>query len=296
MICATRHALTPPDTSLLDEEDNGNVELGRSCPPDSALRTNPTAYEGKSFIYSSLEAGDFCHNPYIVPLHGLTLEAHTPASHPRPHSQLLPLFSLAKTSINSDILVTPLDQFADRTGRDPVWEKKSDPRLAWRGSPTGMAEMTRDVPWRQSHRVRLHHFANNHSLGLTSFMVPDLGDDQEREHAHANGHYGQLRHDVPPLGYRTENGTAWGIGNYFFDMALAGQPIQCDEDDGTCDDMDREINFAKFQRSTQMNKHKFLLDIDGNGWSGRFRRLMSTNSVVIKSGIFTEWFQPHLIP
>jgi hypothetical protein len=30
--------------------------------------------------------------------------------------------------------------------------------------------------------------------------------------------------------------------------------------------------------------------------SGRFRRLMSTNSVVIKTGIFTEWFQPHLIP
>lgn len=24
--------------------------------------------------------------------------------------------------------------------------------------------------------------------------------------------------------------------------------------------------------------------------------LMSTNSVVIKAGIFTEWFQPHLIP
>jgi hypothetical protein len=23
---------------------------------------------------------------------------------------------------------------------------------------------------------------------------------------------------------------------------------------------------------------------------------MSTNSVVIKTGIFTEWFQPHLIP
>lgn len=25
-------------------------------------------------------------------------------------------------------------------------------------------------------------------------------------------------------------------------------------------------------------------------------RLMSSNSVVIKTGIFTEWFQPHLIP
>ncbi|KAL1408186.1 hypothetical protein Q8F55_004991 [Vanrija albida] len=284
-------------TSLLEENDDPNVELARSCAPDSALRTNPAADEGKSFIYNSLEAGDFCQNPYLVPLHGLTLEAHTPESHPRPHSQLLPLFSLAKTSVNSDILVTPLDQFNDRTGRDPVWEKKSDARLVWRGSPTGMAEMTRDVPWRQSHRVRLHHFANNHSLALTSFMVPDLGEGHgDKGDAHANGHYGQLRQDVPPLGYRTENGTTWGVGNYFFDMALAGGAIQCDEDDGTCDDMEREIDFAPFQRSPAMNKHKFLLDIDGNGWSGRFRRLMSTNSVVIKTGIFSEWFQPHLIP
>jgi hypothetical protein len=30
--------------------------------------------------------------------------------------------------------------------------------------------------------------------------------------------------------------------------------------------------------------------------SGRFRKLMSTNSLVIKTSLFTEWFQPHLIP
>jgi len=30
--------------------------------------------------------------------------------------------------------------------------------------------------------------------------------------------------------------------------------------------------------------------------SDRGRRLMSTNSVVIKTTIFTEWYQPHLIP
>lgn len=38
-------------------------------------------------------------DPYIVPAHGLTIEPHIKSSHPRPHTQLLPLFSLAKTSI-----------------------------------------------------------------------------------------------------------------------------------------------------------------------------------------------------
>lgn len=71
---------------------------------------------GKSFIYDSLDAGDLCQSeargatfrgdlatlivdPYQVPLHGLTLEPHGHDSHPRPHTQLLPLFSLAKTSV-----------------------------------------------------------------------------------------------------------------------------------------------------------------------------------------------------
>jgi hypothetical protein len=29
--------------------------------------------------------------------------------------------------------------------------------------------------------------------------------------------------------------------------------------------------------------------VDGNGWSARFKRLMTTNSVVLKSTIFPEW-------
>jgi beta-1,2-xylosyltransferase len=70
-------------------------------------------------------------DPYLIPLHGLLLSPHDAGSHPRPHTQLLPLFSLAKTSINSDILITPLDMFHDSTGEDPVWEQKRDLRLAW---------------------------------------------------------------------------------------------------------------------------------------------------------------------
>jgi hypothetical protein len=37
------------------------------------------------------------------------------------------------------------------------------------------------------------------------------------------------------------------------------------------------------------DRYKYILDIDGNGWSARFKRLMSTNSAVLKSTIFPEW-------
>lgn len=204
-------------TTHLDEIDDGYVRLSRSCAPDSALRTNISAYEGKSFIFDGLEASDLCQNPYLVPLHGLTIEPHTPDSHPRPHTRLLPLFSLAKTSINSDILITPLEQFSHELSVDRSWERKSDPRLLWRGSPTGISMMTKDVNWRQSHRWRLHQFANNHSTKSTEVLVPTLG---------------------PTLGVTKETLPANKAAQFFFDMKLTGDPLQCSAEDGTCYDME----------------------------------------------------------
>ncbi|WVF69132.1 hypothetical protein IAT40_003906 [Kwoniella sp. CBS 6097] len=317
-------------TTHLEETDSAHVKLSRSCAPDSHYRKNQTYSEGKSFIYDSLEAGDLCQNPYLIPLHGLTLEAHGHDSHPRPHTQLLPLFSLAKTSINSDILITPLDQFHDNPGRDPVWEDKDSSKLVWRGSPTGISMMSADLPWRQAHRVRLHHFAANRSSEPMRFLVPDVGQDtfpydiapeqegdEEEAHQEVEPEEDIERHLLRELQIETPSSTAiqerhvsadGGLlaleeelstdeaMRFYYDMKLSGSPIQCSEEDGTCDDMRREIRWAGHQGAEELNRHKFLLDIDGNGWSGRFRRLMSTNSMVIKMTMFTEWFQPHLIP
>jgi hypothetical protein len=44
------------------------------------------------------------------------------------------------------------------------------------------------------------------------------------------------------------------------------------------------------------HSYKYLLDIDGNGWSARFKRLMSTNSAVLKSTMFPEWYSARIQP
>lgn len=41
----------------------------------------------------------------------------------------------------------------------------------------------------------------------------------------------------------------------------------------------------------QRPQYKYVMDVDGNGWSGRFHRLMSMRSVVLKSTAFPEWYQ-----
>ncbi|WVQ73253.1 hypothetical protein IAR50_002821 [Cryptococcus sp. DSM 104548] len=305
-------------TTHLEETDSAKVKLYRSCAPDSNYRQNQSFSEGRSFIYDSLEAGDLCQNPYVIPLHGLTIEPHEPHSHPRPHTQLLPLFSLAKTSINSDILITPLDQFNDQPGKDLPFQDKPSSKLAWRGSPTGISWMNTQVDWRNAHRIRLHQYANNRSSEHMTFLVPDFGQDEdyypedlddgqssmeteEDREWHERNREVQEQHledeiDEGPLHFIEEELPTDEAMEFFYDIKLAGDPIQCDTDDGTCDDMRREIEWAPRQSGDDLNRNKFLLDIDGNGWSGRFRKLMSTNSAVIKMTMFTEWFQPHLIP
>lgn len=73
--------------------------------------------------------------------------------------------------------------------------------------------------------------------------------------------------------------------------------VQCEEDAcekqrevfGVPEDPIRDPPFAAYQ-------YKFLFDIDGNGFSGRFCRLMRSKSVMIKSTILKEWHDDRLIP
>ena len=144
---------------------------------------------------------------------------------------------------SSDILITPLDQFHDKPGKDPKWEHKTSSKLAWvrstvrfffrqimltskRGSPTGISMMTRDLDWRSSHRVRLHHFANSQSDAPNSFLVPDLGQNVEWN-----------EDDTTVLGATLEEAPANEIADFYYDMSLAGAPLQCSDEDGTCNDM-----------------------------------------------------------
>ena len=59
------------------------------------------------------------------------------------------------------------------------------------------------------------------------------------------------------------------------------------------------ITFSGFDTHLSFNvqnQYKYLLDIDGNSWSGRFRRLMLSNGAVMKATIFQEFWTDWAIP
>ena len=182
---------------------------------------------------------------------------------------LVPLFSWAKTRMHSDILVTPLEQYDDDyMMKDPPFDLKTKNKLMWRGSSTG-SEFRSGHPWEQSQRARLH-FMGAEKSGKREIMWSDEG------------------------AMVLQNASNKDINSLYMDVKLSGQPSQCDPE--TCERMSQIIDFAPTMGLEEQNQYRYMLDVDGNGWSGRFNRLLSTNSVVLKSTIFPEWYQDRIIP
>lgn len=97
--------------------------------------------------------------------------------------------------------------------------------------------MTSDLDWRNSHRIRLHHFANDNSTDEFNFLAVDL--DVASTSNIGSGTNGAAQRPMSGGQERVEakkaRMTKETASRFFFDVALAGEPIQCSEEDGTCD-------------------------------------------------------------
>lgn len=105
------------------------------------------------------------------------------------------------------------------------------------------------------------------------------------------------------------------LGKHYFDFEFSGKAIQCG-DEASCAEVTSMFDWdIDFMSASTQNSYKYLMDTDGNGWSGRFHRLvyslhhlpckasdsslfrlMSTNSMVLKSTIFPEWYSDRIQP
>ena len=54
-------------------------------------------------------------------------------------------------------------------------------------------------------------------------------------------------------------------GEYYMDVKLAGGNWQCDWGDGTCEEMDNEIDFAGKDNAEKSNLFKYVFDVSGFG-------------------------------
>lgn len=128
------------------------------------------------------------------------------------------------------------------------------------GSSTGLWH-SKQNKWQSSQRERVHLLANMavtpESLAQTT---PVLIQDSSTSVL-----------DIVP--YPTLE-----LNKRFFDVGFASDPVECDEADGTCDEM-KALFAGTIKDAVEpaaASKYRYALDLDGNSWSSRFRRLLTS--------------------
>jgi len=222
-------------------------------------------------IVNHTETMDLCLNPQGQLIHGFTSWVG-----PRPGS-LYPIFSSTTTSLHSDFLIPPVDQYDYRLGEDPEWQDKLYDKVVWRGSTTG-ADLNIQHHRRWSQRVRLCRLPFETGSKTVPYSPLDTTNS------------------LGPLSEFTSL-RSQTLAEKYFDFAFVGKPTQCD-DPLVCKEFEKQFKWDEggFMEPETQNEYKYVIDVDGNGWSGRFHRLMSSNSLVLKSTIFPEWYSDMIQP
>jgi hypothetical protein len=290
---------TPPfDPGFTVPGEGGYWEMARvGCPPGSPARNsnidhinfsavpwefdnfNKMSYHG--YVLNYTLAKDPCARPELQALHGTFLE---PISVSTSHT-LLPLFGGSKLPMNNEILLPPAMYWAKNklySGGEKYhgdsWETKHE-KLVWRGAATG--GRAREPNWTGFQRHRFMSMMNATSVRQAeesqghgvNFKLPNYDD-----YSLANG-------SVPHL---LEAHTDTGF------VHLVCFPYI--EADPHCPYTDPYFEVIPGMPMKDMYKFKYLPDLDGNSFSGRFRGFMLSTSLPIKATIYNEWHDSRLIP
>ncbi|KAF7313801.1 hypothetical protein HMN09_00537400 [Mycena chlorophos] len=250
-----------------------------ACPPGSPSH-NLSVGEGfepppptteKTFIFDHNLAMNPCLHPRHFWYNSLLLNHNRG---PTPQHQLLPEFAQCSTHMHHNIRIPTPYGWIDDIPRndDPPWDEKPDERVLWRGSNTG-THHTAKSRWRTAQRPHLMQLTND-IRGMQTILSPNKGRAEP---------VGQ------PITVRKAR-----LNPGIFDVAFAGDPMMCDPE--TCTLLQKIFPWRKRQSVKEAGEYRYVIDVDGNGWSGRFKRLITSNSLVFKATIFPEWWLDRVQP
>ena len=252
-----------------------------ACPPISHARDGMSQAAAEAQYKDRLGgivtnfnlSSDLCSiGPEIQDKHGFLFSASSISATKR----LVPVFGECKVNVNSDILF-PANMYSLNDPRyeynkdkDVLWKDKKD-TMIWRGVTSGGANV--EESWRRMHRHRLVLLTN--ATEMKGQKVRILIEQPE-----AKGEYENFRHFEPSefaqqhtdVGF-TELKDCFPDCHTLYDNVL-----------GTKAEISMSDHF----------KHKFLVDVDGHSFSGRWRAFLQSKSLGIKATIFREWHDSRL--
>lgn len=238
------------------------------------------AHSYQGFVSNSTLAADVCHQPDLQGLAGVFIEPLSTST----TKALFPLFGGSKLSVNNEILIPAAMYYAGEkrfTGGDnhgAEWADKTN-QVIWRGVATG--GRNRNTTWRGFQRHRFVAMNNGTNMEMAS-----NGTHEPENFAMPAKSYGIMADQDDHLGEWVRTATNVGLTD------LSCYPPQSDL---RCNYTDHAYDTVKGVELTEQFNSKFLPDIDGNSFSGRYLGFLRSSSVPIKSTVWREWHDSRLI-
>lgn len=266
-----------------------------TCPPDAPSRNvTPMTdfslppvfpedwdpdFSEKGYVKNHTASMDPCYQPHLRSLHATFVEPismHTT-------QELIPLFGGSKLSRNNEILIPGamyLTQNAFYSGGNwhgPPWEQKTT-SVTWRGVASGGRHHASN--WMHFQRLRLIEMLNGTTVtNLEQNFVRAMTFELPPTH----------QYDYP----RRREGK---IGEWLSEHADAGFVELLCFPFLECAYLDQYFHEVESKPMDQQYVHKFIPDVDGNSFSARYRGLLLSTSLPIKSTIYAEWHDDRLQP
>ncbi|EFR04570.1 hypothetical protein MGYG_07576 [Nannizzia gypsea CBS 118893] len=285
---SAEHSESSSDRTIRFEKANSNTGLWDSmtlsCDPKSAARKGPSRFKlphkglTSSFVSNTSIARDVCSMPDLQVQHGFFIAPETASL---AHS-IVPIFSQARPSSFQDILLpsvyygAKLEAHEYKEGQDMPWDEKEN-IVHWTGSSTG--GHTNSKNWHTFHRQRLVLATSNNATRISLMKkVP--------------GHHSKDGNTTST--WRTYTSKMGQITSKF--KIRISAVIQCEDD--ACDAQEAAFRPDEYPEEDFQATYRarYNLDVDGNGFSGRYLRGLLSNSAMMKQTIFNEWIDDWLTP
>ncbi|OLN90177.1 Beta-1,2-xylosyltransferase 1-like protein 5 [Colletotrichum chlorophyti] len=248
--------------------------------PPSISTKYAAAHMRGGFVSNYTLSTQLCHQPDLQGLNGIFIEPLSTSATP----VLFPMFGGSKLAVNNEILLpaamywTEEERFSGGGYHGGPWSSKNDTVL-WRGVATG--GRNRDSNWQgfQRHRFVAMNNATKVSGAEDGTMPP-------------------VNFALPDKIYDIAARAAGGLAAWVRSWANVGfTDLMCEPEGtaGTCNYTSPYFNLTEGVKLTDMYGAKYLPDIDGNSFSGRYLAFLGSTSLPIKATLWREWHDSRLV-
>ncbi|KIW13725.1 hypothetical protein PV08_08916 [Exophiala spinifera] len=239
----------------------------------------PQSFMVGGFVGNWTLASDLCQDPSIGAYHGALTSPLTKST----SQELLPMFGGSKFAVNNDILIpAPMTWNGNENfeSEDPhLWSSKSV-KAIWRGTATGGRHDA--LNWPNFHRHRFVALTNG-----TKYSLADETTDRIFTPL-------QQRSSLAGLPSEIQKNLSKWLTKYN-DVCFTDLFCDIHTEEGQCWYLSDEFEVGATMRLSDQYASKYLPDVDGNSFSGRYRSFLMSNSVPIKSTLYREWHDARLV-